>query len=167
MPNITARDKDGKSHFIWIQERPFSCGLACAYMLERKAKLMSIMGGEGRLRELSKLFPAGFKDGFGISNTKVIADVLNLVGVNAKYSSSAPGRFPFIANIQWNSGGGHFLVAVGINSRKEYMFYDPIYGLVELSKTSLRQNGYTVTSNVRSQRSEHGKAKFSGHYVFL
>ena len=168
MPELIAKDSDGNEHMIWIQERPFSCGLACAYMLERHTKRMSIQDGEGRLRNLSKLFPAGFKDGYGISNTKVIADVLRLVGVNAEFTNKLPTKFPFVTNIRWSNGGGHFVVVARKNKSGGFVFLDPIYGLVEHSVVDLQTSGYKVSSNVREQRSEAAStAKFTGFHVLV
>jgi hypothetical protein len=169
MPNYSAKDRDGNNHCIWIQEKPQSCALACVYMIERIVKRMSVSGGEARLRAISQLFPNGFIEGFGVNSTEVIAKVLTTIGIPASHQTQPASSFPFIVRVEWNNkkAGGHFVVAAGLNRNGDMIFYDPIFGLVELTEADLDQRGYVVTNNVRLNRSQSKEAEFSGNYVVI
>ncbi len=58
MPGYNARqDSDGVTHYIYAQDEPMSCALACMFMIENQVEQMTHAGGEERLKDISFVHP--------------------------------------------------------------------------------------------------------------
>lgn len=51
------KDSDGITHYIYAQDEPMSCALACMFMIENQVEQQTHVGGEGRLKTLSFTHP--------------------------------------------------------------------------------------------------------------
>jgi hypothetical protein len=85
------KDSDGITHYIYAQDEPMSCALACMFMIENQVEQQTHAGGEGRLKVLSFTHPgsllasqlAGDNSGQGWGTTVAnAANTFTGLGVN-------------------------------------------------------------------------------------
>jgi len=98
---------------------------------------------ESRARALSQIYPGKWTMEGGTLVTN-LSSVLNLEGVKADRAVYVPGggwvyvqnfatpSTPMIVHVQWGGAAGHFIVASQVYPDNTVIFYDPIYGLVEM-----------------------------------
>ena len=116
--------------------------------------MQSVVGGEERIKEITKRMPDGYREGHGTEAISALALTLNSIGIPAKANFVpdvsaylAGGNFPAIGHIEWPDGKGHYAVAVKQTVfSKERVFLDPFYALVQLPQAI--GNSYRVLSGV-------------------
>jgi hypothetical protein len=100
-------DSDGVMHYIYAQDEPMSCALACMFMMENEIEQMTHAEGEERIKAISGDHPgsllasqlAGDNEGIGIGTTisnvdKTFVDLgVRLTTYDAFDPTSATYRF--------------------------------------------------------------------------
>lgn len=153
---IVGPDSKGRYHRITFQDFATSCGPACVAMTERIYKYLYTMNGEARARALSQRYPGPWTLSGGTSAMINLSYVLNAEGIRAYAPAQGRGNAyaylryyacfntPVIARIGWSGGGGHFAVCGIYDTDDRFVFYDPWYGLVEV--TGWQLPGYQAPS---------------------
>jgi hypothetical protein len=170
MSELTVSDEDGEQHFIWIQEKPNSCGPACVYMIERMRRSACIVGAEERIRIITSLLPKGYTDSGGTASYSALALALSEISIPAisSFQSNIPtymgsAIFPIIARIGWPSGGGHFCVVAKFTKTNKLVCLDPIYGCVQILRTNLP--AYATSYDYKNNVAAAAGGTLSGHVV--
>ena len=169
MTHIVNTDSDGQQHVIWLQQKEDTCGPACIYMVECNRRMQSVIGGEVRIKEITKRMPDGYTEGSGTGAISALAKTLNSIGISAT-STHVPDtsahldnvKLPVIVHIRWPNGKGHYAVAVRRTSSNDRIFLDPYYALVQSPRSA--GNSYKVFSGVLASGFSAGGV-LSGHIV--
>lgn len=173
-----ATDEDGITHIGWWQERNFSCGPACIYMVESALRAASLSGGERRIRTLmtdhfSDSLPElvlNTQDDFGTRGTSIgrLLRALRAEGWKCKPQTDLPfpwtqAVLPMIAHITWADGGGHFVAVMRTTTLNKAVVLDPWFGLQQVPVGSLPSYNARPSPHARG-RSRQGGC-FSGLHI--
>jgi len=146
MSDINYRDSKYRWHQICMQAFLTSCGPACVAMVERIYKHLG-RSDETRARQISQKYPGGWTLAGG-TYTNNLSSVLNAEGVKTyKETYVGPGKVhsylkyyarfstPVIAHVKWGGEAalGHFVVCPICDTDDTFVFYDPWYGIIEVS----------------------------------
>ena len=173
-----ATDEDGIHHVGWWQERNFSCGPACIYMVESMLRAASLSGGERRIRALltehfSESLPElvlNTQDDFNTRSTHIgrLLRALRAEGWKCKPQTDQPqawdqAALPMVAHVSWANGSGHFVVVARTTSRRNAVVLDPWYGLQQVSLAQMPSYNARPSRHARGQSRQGGC--FSGLHI--
>jgi hypothetical protein len=166
-------DSAGVQHYVCIQRKNMSCGIACVAMVVHRVRGIQLL--ESTLRSYSNCFYQGpntdskgydAKNGTEIFNLAImlkkmcVPSELKNGGRTRNVLAAATPQTPVIALVHWpaegaGGGGGHFVVVDNFNADTGMaIICDPWYGLVECKVDNGR---YTVNNAVSGD--------FSGKWV--
>ena len=143
MPYKFFKDSRHKAYEVCLQQDPMSCGIACVAMIENIVKHTRGYN-ESTLQEKSQEMGAGGYQELGGTYLANMALLLRAEGIASPgYNFCNPlamdgvlgyylhARKPVILQVTWESGGRHYVLAVGMSGKDTVVICDPGSGVVE------------------------------------